>query len=208
LFETLLTSLIQTYGPVGLAVVMVVQTILAPIPSEAVLVFAGSLGIRTVHIVIFGGLGLIGGSVIAFFIGRWGGRPLAIRLLGERWMNRVDGWVSARGSQAILLTRLVPIIPFDLISYVSGVTSLKFRDYLLATSVGALPRCWMLAVVGSYVGELLALLGMGLELIFLLGIAGLVFLAWCERRGYVRAVERAIMRRVIRPHDRREEPTR
>ncbi len=102
LIETALIALVETYGNIGLAAVMVIQTIIAPIPSEALLMFAGAIGMNVFDVLIFGGSGLVIGSVIAFFIARRGGRPVVVKIIGERWTDSVDAWVSKNGTKAIL----------------------------------------------------------------------------------------------------------
>jgi uncharacterized membrane protein YdjX (TVP38/TMEM64 family) len=198
LLETALIALIETYGNIGLAAVMIVQTIIAPIPSEALLMFAGAIGMDIFDVLIFGGSGLVIGSVIAFFIARRGGRPVVVKIIGERWTDSVDAWVSKNGTKAILFTRLVPVIPFDLISYVSGVTSIRFRDYFVATVVGAIPRTLFLAYAGSLVGGLLVSLGAGIEIVFIIGIVGLTGILYLEKKGYIGNLENTIIGRVIK----------
>lgn len=190
--------MIQSYGSVGLMLVMILQTIIAPIPSEALLMFSGVIGISLFDIVVFGGMGLVIGSVIAFYIARFGGKPIVAKLIGEKWLNRVDKWVERNGTIAIFFTRLVPIIPFDLISYMAGVTKLEFKYYFLATMLGAFPRSLMLAVIGVSMKEILALIGVSLELIFTIGIIGFIILAYCDRKGYLSSVEDIIIRKVIK----------
>lgn len=198
LFETALIALVETYGKIGLAAVMVVQTIIAPIPSEALLMFAGAIGMNIFDVLIFGGSGLIIGSVIAFFIARRGGRSVVVKIIGEKWTDSVDTWVSKNGTKAILFTRLIPVIPFDLISYVSGVTSISFRDYFVATVVGAIPRCLFLAYAGSLVGGLLTSLGAGIEAVFIIGIVGITGILYLEKKGYIGNLENTIIGRVVK----------
>lgn len=198
LLETALIALIETYGNIGLAAVMIVQTIIAPIPSEALLMFAGAIGMDIFDVLIFGGSGLVIGSVIAFFIARRGGRSVVVKIIGERWTDSVDAWVSKNGTKAILFTRLIPVIPFDLISYVSGVTSIRFRDYFVATVIGAIPRTIFLAYAGSLVGGLLVSLGAGIEIVFIIGIVGLTGILYLEKKGYIGNLENTIIGRVIK----------
>ena len=193
----MLNSMIESYGQIGLLIVMIVQTIIAPIPSEALLVFSGAIGIKVIDIVIFGGLGTIIGAVIAFYIARVGGKPIIAKLIGNKWVGHVDRWVERNGTKAIFFTRLVPIIPFDLISYMSGITKLKFRNYLFATVIGAFPRCLMLAVMGFYAKGLLSFFGIGLEIIFMIGILGFIILAYMDRKGYIDILGNSIVKRII-----------
>lgn len=190
--------MIASYGQIGLLIVMVVQTIIAPIPSEALLLFAGAIGISLIDVTIFGGGGLLIGAVIAFLVARYGGRPIVEKLLGKKWTIAIDTWVTENGGKAIFFTRLVPFIPFDLISYISGVTSLSFRSYFTATLLGAFPRCLMLAALGGIAGEFLMLLGIGIDLIMVIGIAGFILLAYLDRRGYLGSVEDGIIGKVMK----------
>lgn len=197
LLETALVALVETYGKLGLTAVMVLQTIIAPIPSEALLMFAGAV-MNISDVLIFGGTGLIIGSVIAFFIARHGGRPIITKMIGKKWVNNVDVWVSKNGAKAILFTRLVPIIPFDLISYVSGVTSMSFREYFIATVIGAIPRCLFLAYAGSIAGGILGSLGLGIEILFTVGVVGFIVVLYLERKGYIGDLENTIIGKVIK----------
>jgi len=198
MFEVWLNQMIAAYGQLGLLFVMVVQTIIAPIPSEALLMFAGAIGVSLVDVTLFGGIGLIIGAVVAFLIARYGGRPLVEKMLGRKWTAVIDTWVSENGARVIFVTRLVPFIPFDLISYISGITSLSFKSYLVATVAGAFPRCLMLAVIGGTAGRILMLLGIGLELMFLIAMVGLVVLLYLDRKGYMGSVERGIIGRIMK----------
>ena len=198
MFEVFLNSIIQSYGSLGLLVVMIIQTIIAPIPSEALLMFSGAIGIKIFDIVIFGGLGLIIGSVIAFYIARRGGKPIIVKLIGKKWINRVDNWIEKKGAITILFTRLIPIIPFDLISYMAGITRLSFKYYLLATVLGAFPRSFLLAIMGVSLKETLTFIGIGLDLIFMIGIIGFIVLAYCDRKGYLGIIEKNIIEKIIK----------
>ena len=197
LFETALVSLVQSYGQIGLTVVMIVQTLIAPIPSEALLMFAGA--IMPLHdVLVFGGLGLILGSIIAFYIARRGGRPLVVKVIGEKWTKIMDDWVTRNGTKAVLLTRVVPIIPFDLVSYVSGITPIKLRNYIIATMVGAVPRVIFLAYIGSLLGGVFVSVGGTLEVIFAIGIIGFITLAYLDRKGYIGQFENTILGKLIK----------
>ena len=198
MIETFLQSVIQSYGSFGLMFVMILQTIIVPIPSEAMLMFAGAIGIKFFDIILFGGLGLIIGAIIAFYIARLGGKPIIAKLIGDKWINRVDKWVEKHGIKAIIFTRLIPVIPFDLISYMSGVTSLDFKYYLLATIIGSFPRALMLAAIGVTTKEILSIIGLGLELTIVLGVIGFIILTYLDRKGYLSSFANKIIEKVIK----------
>jgi len=188
--------MVETYGNMGLMAVMVIQTLIAPIPSEAVLAFSGAiLGFQDV--LVFGGAGLIIGSVIAFFIARYGGRPIVSRMVGDKWIDSIDGWVTKNGMKSILFTRTIPIIPFDLISYVSGITSMKFRDYFIATVIGAIPRVIILAYLGSVFGEVIFYFGLGMDFLLVSGLVAFFTLAYMDRKGYIGNLENTIIGKMM-----------
>lgn len=198
MFETALVVLLETYGNIGFFVAMIVQTIIAPIPSEVLLMFAGAVGMSILDVLLYGCTGLVVGSILAFFIARKGGRPLLRKMIGDKWVNSVDEWISKNGTKAIVLTRLVPIIPFDLISYVSGVTSMKFRDYLIATVIGSIPRTLFLAYAGSLAGGILLSLGLGLEILVGVGVLGFLVLIYLEKKGHIGDLSDTIIAKVIK----------
>jgi uncharacterized membrane protein YdjX (TVP38/TMEM64 family) len=197
LFETALVSLVESYGQIGLTLVMIVQTIIAPIPSEALLLFAGAV-MPLYDVLIFGGLGLIVGSIIAFNIAKRGGRPVVVNIIGEKWTNIMDDWMSRNGTKAILVTRIIPVVPFDLVSYVSGITPIKFRNYLIATVIGAIPRILFLAYVGSLLGSTFMVFGGTLEIMFVVAIGGFMGLAYLDRKGYLGRLENTILGRLVK----------
>ena len=164
---------------------MILQTLLVHIPSEGVIVFAGALGVDFLKIILFAGFGLFTGSLIAFFLGRLGREAVVSKIVGEKWMKIVDSWCERHGWKGVILARLVPIIPFDLISYLSGVTSIKLKTYALATLVGVFPRVFFLALVGSALHEFLHLLEVGIEITFLGGVALLLLLAYLDAKGWI-----------------------
>ncbi len=197
MLEELLIPIIETYGSWGLLVVMIIQTIIAPIPSEAMIVFAGAIGIKLLDITIFGGIGTIIGAILAFWIARKGGRPIVERLVGDDWIENLDEWVIEHGKVGIFVTRLIPVIPFDLISYITGVTSLSFRDYLIATVLGAFPRMLILGSLGAFAGGVLKWIGLGLEITITLGTLGFIVLMWMDRRGHITGFKKFIFEKLM-----------
>jgi uncharacterized membrane protein YdjX (TVP38/TMEM64 family) len=145
-----IVALMQVIGPAGFFLVMIIQAIAAPIPSELVLITGGaSYGLVVGTIV--GGLGEIAGAFVAFFISVKLGRPIVERLVGKDSLEFSDKWFHKYGGWAVLLGRLTPFIPFDAISYAAGLTKMSFRSFIIATAVGAFPRAAFYCFLGSIV---------------------------------------------------------
>jgi membrane protein DedA with SNARE-associated domain len=154
---------IASYGALGVFVGMFFESSVLPIPSELVLVTAGMSGIPLWEITIFGALGSTAGAIIGYYIGR-GGRPLINKygkylLLTEKRLLHAEQWANRRGRWAVLISRLIPFLPFKVFSIIFGVMKTDVKEFVIFTFIGALPRCFLLALLGSYlVGlELLAL---------------------------------------------------
>jgi uncharacterized membrane protein YdjX (TVP38/TMEM64 family) len=137
--------------------IMIVQSIVLPIPSELTLVAGGTayaaafptnLGLALLMSAIIGYIGSICGALLLFYLGRKGGRPVVIKLLGKSSMNFVDNWFKRWGGWAVGLSRLLPIIFFDPISLVSGATDIKFKHYIYGTLAGTVPRAIFYCGIG------------------------------------------------------------
>lgn len=198
MLEEALTSLIQAYGPPGLLIVMIIQTIIAPISSEAMVVSAAAIGIPILKVIIFAGIGTIIGAILAFWIARKGGRPVLEKIVGDDWIENLDKWINKNGKKGIFITRIIPIIPFDLISYISGITSLSFKDYMIATLFGVFPRMLILSLIGETVAKTMKWIGAGLELMIALILIGFITLIILDKKGYIGGFKRFVFKRLLR----------
>jgi len=141
----------QAGGLFALFVVMIVQALVIPIPSEFILMCGGAaFGLLAGWLVGTGGS--IAAASLCFYVSRKGGRPVAIRFVGERGMKFADNWFNRWGAWAVLLGRFAPFVPFDPISYSAGLTQMKFRSFLIPTMIGTFPRVLFYAFLGDYFG--------------------------------------------------------
>ncbi len=98
------------------------------------------------------GLSLAGalvGAVISFGVGRLLGRDAVDRLIRGR-MARVDALLAGHGLSAVLVVRLVPLVPFIAINYASGLSGVRFRHYVLGSALGMVPGSLAYAALGAY----------------------------------------------------------
>ena len=183
-------------GYAGIAIVMAIETVFPPIPSELVLPLAGfqvargtlgflpALGAST--------LGAVLGAFLLYAIARLGGRPLVLRLhpllrITERDMDRADRWFDRRAVPIVLFGRLVPGVR-SLVSVPAGLSEMPVWRFLAATAAGAL--LWNAALLGAgallgsqydrvegYVGPVSTVV---MAVVVLAAIAGLV---WLRRRA-------------------------
>jgi uncharacterized membrane protein YdjX (TVP38/TMEM64 family) len=137
----------QTGGLPLLFVAMIVQALAIPIPSEFVLICGGAaFGLLSGWLV--GASGSVVAALIGFYISRKGGRSVAMRFVGDRGIEFADNWFNRWGVWAVLLGRIAPFIPFDVISYSAGLTQMKVRSFIVPTVIGTLPRAFFYTFLG------------------------------------------------------------
>jgi uncharacterized membrane protein YdjX (TVP38/TMEM64 family) len=130
---------------------MALQGLIIPIPSEIVLLATGMIW----QVYVGGIMGIIGSlaaGMLCFYISRKGGRPLAEKLVGKKAINMADAFIEKHGIWAILVSRMLPVIAFDPISYASGLVEMDTKKYTLGTLIGAIPRAFFFAWLGSLFG--------------------------------------------------------
>lgn len=123
------------------------------------------------------------GAVISFGLGRLLGRDAVDRLIRGR-LARVDALLADHGLSAVLVVRLVPLVPFIAINYASGLSGVRFRHYVLGSAIGMVPGSLAYAAIGAYGTDPWGLAAAGSALIFLV-VGG----SWWARRLDARRVE-------------------
>lgn len=118
----------------------------APLTIGAGLLFGPVIGTVTAL------LGATMGASGAFLVGRVFGRG-AVEHVGGKRIDALDRYLAKRGFGAVLIVRLVPLFPFNLINVVSGATGIAFRDYVLATFVGIIPGTFAYAALGGTIED-------------------------------------------------------
>ena len=121
---------------------------LAPVPKNLLSAAAGFLfGFSAGSLLVWSAA--VAGATVAFWLGRALGREAVERLAGGH-LGRVDVLVARHGRLAVLALRLVPVVPFTALNYASGLTALRFPDYLLATAVGIVPGTLAYVALGAF----------------------------------------------------------
>jgi uncharacterized membrane protein YdjX (TVP38/TMEM64 family) len=149
--ETKLHALVRDlgwYGPVVLIGLMATAIVMSPIPSAPIALAAG-MAYGHAWGTIFVAIGAEIGAIIAFVIGRMVGYAVLHRWFGERLQT-----VKFFGSQnmmtaTVFISRLLPFLSFDVVSYMAGFTPLLFWRFALATLAGIIPISFLLAHFGS-----------------------------------------------------------
>jgi uncharacterized membrane protein YdjX (TVP38/TMEM64 family) len=132
-------------------VIMGVQGLFVPLPSELILLASGMIwGIYLGG--IMGIIGSMGAALLCYYLSRRGGRPLAEKFVGAKAINLADNFIHKYGTSAIIIARFLPFIAFDPISYASGLVDLDIKKYSLGTFIGSIPRAFFYSFLGSTLG--------------------------------------------------------
>ncbi len=131
--------------------IMAIQGLLVPIPSEIVLLATGMIW----GWALGGLLGIIGSmtaALLCFYVSKKGGRPLAKKLVGENAINMADDLIQKYGIKVIIISRFIPFISFDVISYASGLVDIDVKSYSIGTLIGSIPRAFFYSIWGALLG--------------------------------------------------------
>ncbi|MDZ7728485.1 MAG: TVP38/TMEM64 family protein [Dehalococcoidia bacterium] len=178
------------WGPLAFIAVMAVSVLFAPIPNPPVFIAAG-LAWGTVLGTIYSLAGLMLGSAMAFWIARRMGRKWLPRLVGRRTAARIDRLADSMGGQLVFWARMLPVVNFDWISYLAGMTAMPFRSYFAWSALGMVLPTFVAVGAGDGLGRdfgiTLAWGGVWLAAILL----SAAYLFWRRRRWQQRKAEEA-----------------
>jgi membrane protein DedA with SNARE-associated domain len=154
------TDFISAAGLTGVFVLMTLESACLPVPSEAIMLFAGfsvSKGDLTLFgIVAAGVLGNLVGSWIAYAAGYYGRVELLEKNrfihISHGHLETADRWFKRHGSATVFFTRMLPIIR-TFISLPAGIARMPFWRFTAFTLLGCIPWVLMLALIGREVGD-------------------------------------------------------
>ncbi len=151
-----LNLLIEHYGNAAVFLLMTLESACIPIPSEAVVPYAGYLAylgeMSFWEIVVISTLANLFGGTIAYVVGRFGGRALILHygkyiLLSQKHLVRAENWFEKRGEVTILIGRIFPAIR-TVISLPAGIAKMQFGKFLVFSAIGSLIWNFALAYLG------------------------------------------------------------
>ena len=154
-------SVISSLGYGGIVLLMAIESACIPLPSEIVMPFSGYLVFRgdlqLWAVTVAGAVGCVLGSIAAYWLGAWGGRPLVAKygryvLISPHDLELADRWFARHGDITILVGRLLPVVR-TFIAFPAGVARMAMGKFLAYTFLGSLIWCWALAWIGERLGE-------------------------------------------------------
>lgn len=160
-FTNAILNTIAYWGLPAIFLLMTLSSMCIPIPSEVVLLFSGYLAFQgkldMFSIIAVSVIGNVLGSVISYYIGLKGGRPLFLKygkyvFVKERELDWAEHWFARFGHETVFFGRMVPMIR-AFISVPAGVAEMNFAKFNIYTFLGSLPWSIGLAYAGYALGS-------------------------------------------------------
>ncbi|MEI6125095.1 MAG: TVP38/TMEM64 family protein [Pseudomonadota bacterium] len=144
---------ITSFGPLSIVVFMllqVMQVIITPIPGE-VTGFIGGYLYGPVLGTCYSTIGLTIGSLAAFILARTYGLPFVERIVTPALIKKYDGFMKGKGKPLSFLIFIIPGMPKDILCYISGLSLISTKDFMLIAASGRLLGSILLSAAGSSV---------------------------------------------------------
>ncbi|EAE7279868.1 DedA family protein [Listeria monocytogenes] len=163
--ETWITSIMADFGYIGIFVLIMVENLFPPIPSEIILTFGGFMttvtSLNVLMVIIVATLGSVVGAILLYKVASYFGKERLTKIvlkygrilrLKESDIERAENFFLKYGSWAVFLCRMIPLIR-SLISIPAGMTKMKMSKFLILTTAGSLLWNTVLIGLGAMLGE-------------------------------------------------------
>ena len=180
-------SLIQSLGYWGVFIGMTLESACIPIPSEIIMTFSGyvvwqgNTNMTLLGITLVGAVANLFGSLIAYYVGLIGGRPVLEKygkyiLITHSNLERADKWFEKYGYEAVFISRMLPGIR-TFISLPAGIAHMDIKKFIIYTFIGSLPWTFALGYIGVLLGphwDLIESYFHILDIVVIIGIIGFI----------------------------------
>ena len=164
--EELILSIMNQFGYIGVLLLIAIENVFPPIPSEVILLFGGFMTTYTelnvIGMIIFSTLGSLIGAIVLYYIGKIlnkerlkkivSGKVGKILRLKNEDIEKADHWFDTKGNKTVFFCRFIPIVR-SLISIPAGMSEMPMLKFLIYTTFGSLIWNTVLVVIGNRVGE-------------------------------------------------------
>lgn len=141
---------IRSFGGYAVAVsflLMILQSIISPIPAFFITLSNAAIWGWWRGAILSWTSSMVG-AAMCFYIARIIGRDIVVKLNSNSAVEHIEKFFDRYGTNAIVIARLLPFIPFDIVSYFAGLTPIGFWKFFIATGIGQFPA----TIIYSYAG--------------------------------------------------------
>ena len=164
--EQIIINAMEQFGYIGVFLLIAIENIFPPIPSEVILVFGGFMTTYTslnIPIMILAAtLGSLLGAIVLYYIGKIFNKERLKRIISGKIgkvlrlkasdIEKADKWFDTKGNKTVFFCRFIPIVR-SLISIPAGMSEMPMQKFLIYTISGSLIWNTVLIIVGSIVGD-------------------------------------------------------
>lgn len=164
--EDIILSIMNQFGYIGVLLLIAIENVFPPIPSEVILLFGGFMTTYTklnvIGMIFFATLGSLIGAIVLYYIGKIlnkerlkkivSGKVGKILRLKNEDIEKADHWFDTKGNKTVFFCRFIPIVR-SLISIPAGMSEMPMIKFLVYTTFGSLIWNTVLVVIGNRVGE-------------------------------------------------------
>ncbi len=136
------------FAPLISALLMIFQSVVAPLPAFIITIANGALFGFWLGLLLSWGSAMLG-AALCFLIARFFGSKHVAKIVTQPVVDKTDDFIKKYGNYAILIARLLPFVPFDVVSYVAGLTRMQFIGFWIATGIGQLPATAVYTYLGN-----------------------------------------------------------
>lgn len=194
-----IVEVMEQYGYIGIFLMIALENVFPPIPSEVILTFGGFMttytNLTVPGVVVFATAGSVAGAIILYGVGRLLNVE-RLESIVDRWgrilrvtkedLHRASDWFNRYGYWTVLFCRMVPLVR-SLISIPAGMSKMNFRLFLLFTIIGTALWNVILVSIGAILGEswdeILAFMDVYSHITYtVIGLSVVVFALWFYRK--------------------------
>lgn len=164
--QEIILSIMNVYGYLGVFLLIMVENVFPPIPSEVILLFSGFMTtyskLNIVGMIVASTLGSLLGAIVLYYVGKIFNKNRLKKIISGKLgkilrlkvsdIDKADSWFDNKGNKTVFFCRFVPLIR-SLISIPAGMSEMPILKFIIYTVVGSLIWNAVLIIVGSIVGE-------------------------------------------------------
>ena len=164
--QELIIQIMNNFGYIGVFLLITIENVFPPIPSEVILLFGGFMttytSMNVIGVIVASTLGSVLGAIILYYIGKIlnkerlkkiiTSKPGKLLRLKPEDIDKADKWFDTKGNKTVFFCRFIPVIR-SLISIPAGMSEMPMKKFLIYTTLGSLIWNAALTIAGSIVGE-------------------------------------------------------
>ena len=164
--ENFIIEIMNSYGYLGIGLLILIENLFPPIPSELILTFGGFITIDSdlsvIGVIIVSTIGSLLGAILLYYIGKILNKERLIKIVKSKYgkllrikpkdIESADKWFDTKGNKTVFFCRFVPVVR-SLISIPAGMSEMPMLKFIIYTLFGSLIWNTLLVFIGAYAGN-------------------------------------------------------